>query len=106
MILYVLNKLKPTGILPFLPFSFVLPPLGFSDLQHFTADGENTTKLSRNSGAENTNTHTCQQARTLSRLLASQHDKPKPHFTPGLAGIYWVSSHPVGGEGRTTPHHC
>lgn len=39
-------------------------------------------------------THGSQRA--LSRLLASQHDKPKPHFTPGLAGIYWVSSHPVG----------
>lgn len=39
-------------------------------------------------------THGSQRA--LSRLLARQHDKPKPHFTPGLAGIYWVSSHTVG----------
>lgn len=64
MILYVLNKLKPTGILPFLPFSLVLPPLGFSDLQHLAADGENTTKLSRNSGAENTKTHTSASTHT------------------------------------------
>lgn len=106
LILCVLNNKSHTCIPHFLPPSFLLPPLGFSDLQHFAADSKNTTKLSRNTGAENTNTHACQWACTHSRLLASQHNKPKPHFTPGLAGIYWVSSHPVGGEGRTTPCHC
>lgn len=44
-------------LFPFSPLSFTVPPLGFSDLQHFAVDSKNTTKLSRNSGAENTNTH-------------------------------------------------
>lgn len=80
-------------------FFFIPSPPGSSDLQTLCCGQQNTTKMSRNSDEEKKNTqhkYTHGSQRALSRLLASQHDKPKPHFTPGLAGIYWVSSHPVG----------
>lgn len=79
---------------------FIASPLGSSDLQTLRCGQQKhhqVVKEQRRGGKKKTQhkyTHGSQRA--LSRLLASQHDKPKPHFTPGLAGIYWVSSHPVG----------
>lgn len=59
-----------------------------------------TLKLWRSPDKEKPNTCTCAH----SELSAGQHNKPRAHFTPGLPGIYWVSSHPAG-EGGTTPQH-
>jgi len=50
-------------------------------------DIETTTKLSSNTVEEKTNTHAV-WAHTHSKVLVGQHNKPKPHFTLGLAGIY------------------